>query len=62
MSKTLIAIALCITYLEAIALGLGYDGASLQVVIGILAGLAGYSAKSKSSPTGQPPKDKPPTG
>lgn len=39
--KTLIAMG-CITFLEALALYLGVDGAILSLSIGALAGLGGY--------------------
>lgn len=41
MNKTLLVIG-CITFLEALALLLGVDGAVLSLSIGALSGIGGY--------------------
>ena len=40
---------LCIAILEAIALVMKIDGAYLSMVIGVIAGLAGYSIGKRAS-------------
>lgn len=56
ISKALIAMG-CITFLEALALFLGYNGTILSLSVGLISGLGGYeiakTGKKESSRTSE---------
>lgn len=53
MKKTIEAVAgmICITAIELYAISQGIDGSILSVVVGILAGLGGYTLGKKTENT-----------
>ena len=45
MKNIIITAIVCITFLEIIALLMGYNGTLLTIIVGVIAGLAGLATK-----------------